>query len=359
MITKLMIRYAIMKSKKALLPVLCCCLLNIIYPSFLYAQADIHFSQFYETSILRNPALTGVFSDDYKAGVYYRSQWSSITNPYTTVLLSAESRVSISRISSDFLSFGVLAYNDQAGSLDQSITSVYPAINYNKCMNPDHNTYLSAGFTGGYQQYSFDPSKATFNNQYVGGLFSPFNPTGENLPRPKMNLFDIGTGINYNTSRGEDNRTTYVIGVSGYHFTQPDFSYYSTPNINENIRWNVNAAASFTMSENVLLQINGNYAVQGPYTEIIAGGLLNWTAATDGLHTVFVLSGGLFYRYDDAIIPVVKLKYKNMAVGISYDVNVSTLKAASDLQGGYEFTLFYTGNFSNNDVLKKTVCPKF
>src|ERR1700748_3535699 len=83
-------------------------------PMRTYAQADIHFSQFYETSILRNPALTGVFNDDYKLGVYYRNQWSSITNPYNTVLVSAESHVQVRETSEDFFSFGVLGYADKA-----------------------------------------------------------------------------------------------------------------------------------------------------------------------------------------------------------------------------------------------------
>ena len=49
-----------------------------------------------------------------------------------------------------------------------------------------------------------------------------------------------------------------------------------------------------------------------------------------------------------------------MALAVSYDVNISTLKEASNLQGGYEVTLFLSGNYKDkNEVLKKTVCPKF
>ena len=42
---------------------------------------DIHFSQFYDNAILRNPALTGIFSDEYKFGLDYRSQWGSVSIP--------------------------------------------------------------------------------------------------------------------------------------------------------------------------------------------------------------------------------------------------------------------------------------
>jgi len=335
-------------------------ILVALLPTYSYAQADIHFSQFYETSILRNPALTGVFENDYKFGAYFRSQWSSISNPYQTALVSGEYRLAVGRTSNDYVSFGLLGYTDKAGSIDQRITGIYPAINYNKSINEDHNTYLSAGFTGGYLQYSFDPAKATFNNQYQGGHFDPTNPTMENITNAKLSLFDLGAGLNFNTSIGEDKRLTYVLGVSGYHFTQPEFSYYKVPGITENIRWNVNAAVSRYISDAVTVIIHSNYALQSTYQELMIGALVNWTETKTGIKPLYTFSGGIFYRYDDAIIPVVKIKYKDLAFGFSYDINVSTLTPASYTQGGFEVTLFLSGNTSDKSgVIKKTMCPRF
>lgn len=334
-------------------------LLALSLPKTAQAQADIHFSQFYETSVLRNPALTGVFSDDYKVGVYYRNQWSSITNPYNTVLVSAESHFQVRETSEDFISFGILGYADKAGSIDQKITAFYPAINYNKSINPNHNTFLSAGFTGGYVQYSFDPTKATFNNQYLNGKFDPANPALETMPNAKLTMYDVGAGLNLNTSSGEDNKTTYVVGFSGYHFTKPHFSYVQSSDVKENMRFNVNGALSHSLNDLTTVQFQANYASEGAYREIIFGGLLNWSASTKGNRDIFIFSGGLFYRYGDALVPVIKLTYKAMAIGVSYDVNVSTLKEASNLQGGTEITLFISGNYTDKGILKKTVCPKF
>jgi len=337
-------------------------LLHIVaLPVKVLAQADIHFSQFYETSILRNPALTGVFPEDYKVGVYERNQWSSISNPYKTSLLSMESRIAVSKNNSDFFSFGLLGYVDKAGSIDQSIIAFYPAVNYNKAIDPDHHTYLSVGFTAGYLQYSIDPSKATFNNQFQNGSFNPANPTGEFLPSPKLNMWDLGTGINLNTSTGSDNRiTTYIIGVSGYHLTQPKFSYYQDSAMHSNIRWNLNAAVSTQLSDDLVLQLQSNFAQQGTYQELLAGGLLGWTGKMVAEEPVFVMYIGAFYRIGDAIIPVVKVKYKNLALGISYDINTSSLKEASNMQGGYEVTLFLTGRYPNKHAnWGKTICPRF
>lgn len=343
--------YVRMSFRRSLISALLICL-----PFLTRAQADIHFSQFYETSILRNPALTGVFANDYKVGVYYRNQWGTISHPYETKLVTGESRFQLSEMSNDFFSFGVLGFTDKAGSVDQRITGIYPAINYNKCMNEQNNSYLSVGFTGGHIQYSFDPSKATFNNQFQGGRFDPNLPSLENIPTNKFSFWDLGAGINYNTSFGD--QATWVIGFSGYHFTKPRFSYFNVPDLTQNMRFNVNTAIGFNMTESILAQFQANGAMQGTYREIMAGGLFNWSRIT-GENKTFTLTGGVFYRWADAVIPVVRIKYNAMSVGVSYDVNTSSLKDASNMNGGFEMTLFLSGDFYDKGMAKKMVCPKF
>ncbi len=51
---------------------------------------DIHFSQFFETPLLRNPALAGIFTGDLRVQALYRTQWNSVTVPYQTGSLNAE-----------------------------------------------------------------------------------------------------------------------------------------------------------------------------------------------------------------------------------------------------------------------------
>src|SRR5207248_5526427 len=99
------------------------------------------------------PGLTGVFSNNYKFSVYYRNQWSAITNPYQTFMANGEYRLALGRNGNDFLSFGLLGFTDQAGDLNQRISGVYPAVNYNKSINPNNNSYLSLGFVYGFLQY--------------------------------------------------------------------------------------------------------------------------------------------------------------------------------------------------------------
>jgi hypothetical protein len=152
-----------------------------------------------------------------------------------------------------------------------------------------------------------------------------------------------------------------MLGVSCYHFNQPEYSYYKTPLMNENMRYNVNTGWSADLNPTINLMVQGNYAIEGPFNELIFGSMLNWAAEITDAKRTLIFSGGLMYRLNDAIIPVVKITKKNLSVGVSYDINVSTLTAASQARGGYELTLFYTGNYNggSSDAVRKMMCPKF
>jgi len=322
---------------------------------------DIHFSQFYETSILRNPSFTGIFTGDYKVGVVYRSQWSSISKPYQTALVTAETRMPVRGMANDFVSIGLLAYYDKAGSVSLQTLTLYPALNYNKSLSSQTNTFLSVGFTGGLIQRSFDPTKATFDNQYQNGKYDPAYATGENLPDPSFNQLDMGAGVSFNTTTGQDNNINIVLGVAGYHFSRPKYSFYNDRNINIGMRLNASAGLSVQANEVLSYQLHANYMKQGTYTETIAGGLIGWNKMEPSSSTIlFSLMGGVFYRFGDALIPTVKVRYEGLSFGMSYDANVSKLTAASNLRGGFELTIVKTGLFRDPKYQKaRTLCPHF
>jgi len=333
-------------------------ILLFVLPLSLKAQ-DVHFSQFYETAILRNPALTGVFSDDYKVGVIYRSQWSSVSNPYQTGAANIELHTPVHG-GNDNISFGLLSYYDKAGSINYQTMAVYPAINYNKSLGDKNNSFVSVGFTGGYLQNSFDPGKATFNNQYINNFFSSTNPTGENITNAKLAYWDIGTGINFNSTAGKNGDISYMLGVAGYHFSTPATSYMNDKSLKLPMRWNGNGFLGYKINETYTLQLQANYMQQGVYSEMIGGVLVGWDKSivtNDGSSPFFAIYAGVLYRVQDAFVPVLKLKYKDYSFGLSYDVNVSKLEPASQLRGGMEITIFKTGSMRPADDRGKTLCP--
>ncbi|HTN47698.1 MAG TPA: PorP/SprF family type IX secretion system membrane protein [Flavipsychrobacter sp.] len=323
---------------------------------------DIHFSQFYETTVLRNPALCGIFSGDYKVAANYRSQWNSISKPFVTAQLSFEGRIPVNSESDDFFSVGLLGLYDKAGSIDMKTTAIYPAVNFSKKLENGKNSYLTTGFTAGYLQRSLDPSKMTTNSQYQSGGFDPNAGTRENVTTAKLNYFDLGVGVNYSSSSGENEELTYFFGVSGYHFTRPQTSFYNDAFVRLNMKWNVNAGFNYRIDENYGFLMQGNFAKQGVYSELILGGLLVWKKGGENeVHQPdFILYGGLFYRFKDAVIPTLKLDYKGYSFGLSYDVNVSKLKTASNLRGGTELTLVRTGVFNDPKFKQsRTSCPRY
>jgi type IX secretion system PorP/SprF family membrane protein len=322
---------------------------------------DIHFSQFYENAILRNPALTGIFSGDYKAGINYRNQWSNISVPFQTVLGSVEARIPINSEVGDYLSVGLTGTYDKAGSISFNSFQAYPAVNYNKAIEDEHQSYLSVGFAAGYVQRSVDPNKMSFSSQYVGGSFNSSNPSGEHINNTKMQYFDLGAGISFNSSLGENNNINYYLGLAAYHLNKPKAAFSNDESfIRLNKKWSGNLGVQYLLNNKVALTTHLNYSRQGTYQEMIGGVLASWRSIDAAGRNLFTIYGGVFYRVKDAIIPTVKLDYQNYSFTLSYDVNTSGLKTATNGMGGMEISVFSRGNFTKGVWAKdKTRCPRF
>jgi type IX secretion system PorP/SprF family membrane protein len=321
---------------------------------------DIHFSQFYENAILRNPALTGIFSGDYKAGVNYRTQWGNISNPFQTVMVSAETRMNVNKEQNDYLSFGFCTSYDHAGAIDFNSMQITPAINYNKSLNDQHASYLSVGFAASYIQRSVDPSKMTLDNQYIGGSYISTAPTGEHLAFSKISHYDVSAGVSFNSTIGEEAQVVYYIGGAAYHITKPRESF--NPNesfIRLNAKYTGNFGLQARLTKEVGISVLANYTNQYPYQETVFGGFVNWRSTLSETKK-FVLYAGCFMRVQDAIIPTFKLDYNTYSFTMSYDVTTSSLKPALSSKGGWEFSLYVRGKYNKRDnFMERLTCPKF
>ena len=66
--------------------------------------------------------------------------------------------------------------------------------------------------------------------------------------------------------------------------------------------------------------------------------------------------GGAWVRLGDAFIPYIGLEFGDLRVGTTYDINTSSLKAASQSRGGIEISLIYIKHAGESKGLP---CPKF
>ena len=118
------------------------CLLCLVPCAF---TQDIHFSQFFETPLLRNPSLTGIYTGDVRIQGVYRNQWNNVTNAYKTASVNAEYKTPVGK-GYDFVTTGLEIFYDRAGTIGWTSTYVLPALNYHKSLSNDKNRYLSLGF---------------------------------------------------------------------------------------------------------------------------------------------------------------------------------------------------------------------
>src|SRR5205814_307331 len=121
------------------------CHLQLAVYSF---SQDIHFSQFFQAPLLRNPSLAGIYTGDIRVQAVYRNQWNSVTDAYKTASLEAEYKMPVGKLN-DYVTVGMQLLYDKAGTIAWTSTHFLPALNYHKSLSDEKNSYLSLGFMGG------------------------------------------------------------------------------------------------------------------------------------------------------------------------------------------------------------------
>jgi type IX secretion system PorP/SprF family membrane protein len=303
---------------------------------------DIHFSQFYETPLLRNPALAGVFTGDYRIQTLFRDQWNSFTNAYRTGSLSGEYKWSVGK-GDDYLTTGMEIFYDKAGTAALTTTEAMPALNYHKSLSNEKPMYLAIGFMGGIVQKTLDLSKVTTNNQYNGTAYDPALPTGETILNPNIHYLDGALGISFNTAYGADNKNTLYLGAAYFHLNRPRNSFYTDPTVELDPKIVFSGGVHVIIGDYLGYTIQADYSRQGPAQETIGGVMVSYKLGDNLEKSDYVFNLGAYIRWGDAIIPVIKLESNAFTIGLSYDVNISTLQTASEGRGGFELSLSYIG----------------
>lgn len=312
---------------------------------------DIHFSQFFETPLLRNPSLAGIFTGDVRVQAVYRDQWNSVTNAYKTGSVNAEIKMPIGK-GNDFITTGMQIMYDKAGTIGWTSTHVLPALNYHKSLSAEKNSYLSLGFMGGMIQRRFDPSKVTTNTQYDNGGI------GENFANSQFTYWDGSVGMSYNSNLAYNPDNNFFIGAAYHHLNKPNQSFFLRNAIIElQPKLVFSGGLKLGVSENAYMTILADHSIQGGFSETIAGLMYGLKLGEDPDNPAYTIHAGGFVRWNDALIPVIKLDYSPFSFALSYDANISKLKPSSYGRGGFEISVSYLGFRKNKS--EYLLCPKF
>ncbi len=314
---------------------------------------DIHFSQFFEAPLLRNPSLAGIYTGDIRVQAVYRDQWNSVTTAYKTASLNAEYKLPVGK-GDDFVTAGIQFLHDRAGTISWVSTHVLPALNYHKSLSTTTSRYLSLGFMGGVVQRTIDRTKMTTNSTYEG------LGDGEYFPSNKLMHLDGAVGLSFNTQLNENPENNMFAGVAYHHFHKPKNAFYKNNTIELEPKIVGSVGVRFSVTPQSYLTLQSDYTKQAAYNEIILGALYGMKLGDDWDNPLYTIHGGAFLRLNDALIPVVKLDYHPFSVSLSYDVNISKLKTSSYGRGGFELGISYVGFLDRaNSSVNAVLCPRF
>lgn len=320
--------------------------------TLVHAQ-DIHYSQFNASPQNLNPAQTGLFNGDWRFAGNYRSQWSAIPVPYKTFSLAADTRLK-TKLVNDVPAAGIVINTDKAGDSKFSTTQIYLSGAYIKKLTKDSANFLSFAIQPGITSKSFNINALTFDNQYDGDSYNAALSSGETFSKTRVTYFDVGAGLGYMWRK--TSRTQANVGVSLLHINKPKESFFNDSDIRLDMKMAVSGIVQFPVTAKLDVLPTFMYQKQGKFQETLIGAFAKYhLKPLNGMTTAVSL--GLEYRLKDALIPVIGMEYRNFNVGLSYDINMSKLIAATNRRGGFEISVIYIFKKLVPFVAKKRVCP--
>lgn len=312
---------------------------------------DIHWSQFNDNPISQNPANTGQFDGDIRFIGNYRDQWRSVTVPFNTVSVSADARASFDKN----LGFGLLMFHDVVGDGKFRTMEAQLNMSYLLKLTADSMHSIRPGFNVGLNHRQFNSDQFYFDSQFDGTQFNPALSTNENFKSERQSNFSLGIGAIYQYYRND--RFNFTGGISVFNLNKPDQSFLGAV-VERDVRTNIFAKGIYKLNYDWDLVPGIQFNMQGTYRELLIGSSVKYTLVNRlGEYRAFY--AGAFYRNRDAAYLSVGMDYQDWFVGVSYDINFSTLVPASRLRGGLEIAVRYIMHRFKPKKIVHRICPDY
>ena len=336
-------------------------LLTILLACFLVQSnaQDQHFSQYYNAPLYLNPAMTGIEGDIY-FGVNYRSQWASLEAPYEAGQFSLIHPLMVRGSQFKHVGgVGLSAFSESAGE-NGSLKSFGFQLSaaYNLILNRDASQVISFGLQGGILQKSVDFSGLTWGSQYNSFIGFDANITPSlDLGLEKVTYPVINTGVMWMFDPGRRNLYSDFSAFAGFavsNFNRPNESVLGDDQVSRlPILYKLHGGVNIGLSELVTLSPTVLYLRQHDNDQYNIGAYFAYR--NPRIRRQFKFQVGAWYRLKDAMILSAGVLSKNLALGISYDINQSTLRSATGGKGSVEVSIGY--RISRGQGLKRFSTP--
>lgn len=325
---------------KKFLPIL------LFISSFGYSQ-DVHFSQIQECPLWLNPANAGFMDGYVRAVANYRNQWMSMGKAYQTMAISVDASLLKTKRNKGYLGLGLFVFNDKAGAA--KLGSTQGQIHINGIIKTSKKSKLGGAVYVGFNQNTANYAALTFANQYNGKEIDNTLGSGEVVTYGSFMSTDVGAGLNYEFSSANvdmlrDDIFSLKIGGAVHHINRPVMKFASGSEYRLPMRFVGNIQARIDIKGTMFAFFPSIiYLRQATASEITVGThlryrLKNPTKVT-GVKSETGINIGVYYRVGDAIIPQINVDMGKYAIGVGYDINMSSYKQVSKMNGGFEIYL--------------------
>jgi type IX secretion system PorP/SprF family membrane protein len=311
---------------------------------------DIHFSQANMTPLELNPANAGT-EYDIRAILNYRTQWNTVSSdPFVTMMAGYDMNFKKSSHKLGYFAGGIFLFNDKAGDSKMTQNTANLAIAYH--VNLSSKSTLGLGVQGGYFQRSIDYSNLTWGNQYDGMQYDSQLNNGETSNGgTSIGAADFAGGLTWTYRKGErymagNDQFLLITGLSLQHINKPKTQLQSVVEDPLYYRWvgHVNGIIGVPNSKMSILP-SAVYMQQGALRQFMVGANFGYKFKESSKYTGNLKGGtigiGAEYRMNDAFIITSFLEIANYTIGLSYDMNTSSLSDASNSFGAFEVALRY------------------
>jgi len=311
------------------------------------AAQDIHFTQFWESGALLNPALTGLGTGKVRAGMQYRDQWSALNKTYRTGLVHVDAPLLSGKNRTSNIGLGGYAFFDKAavGALSQNEI----ALQVSGMVSVAEGQWISAGIRSAYMQYTANMDAFQWGMQFDGTGYNPAFNSFESAGMSKTNNIDLSAGLAYHYNSGESRsvrsagKTEFTVGAAYHHIAGPSIGFFDNA---EKLRGRIVGMATgridFGSTKSGLLP-GVYYSRQGNQQELNLGTLFRYGLGTQSKYTGLLseseIGAGMYYRVGDALIAAVRFQTSHLVVGVSYDITMSKLGGAVRGNGGWEVAI--------------------
>ncbi len=333
-----------------------------IFPA---SSQDAHYSQWLNTPLALNPAMTGVFNGKFRFSNDFRSQWSGITKAYTDIHVSADLPVGRSLLrNGQFFGVGFMLAQNRSGSDFFRQTIIQGSLSYTTPID-DGDNFISVGFQGGLNQNSVDMSGSTWGSQWNGDDFDP--GASQDVPVVSLEQFsfvDLSAGVFWHYV--PDQYNFVYAGLAASHIGGENTSFFINEVYNIHRRYTVNVGSDISTSDEhqTWFSPKALFMIQGSQKEIAGGFSIKNKVRFKSQYTNYqkelMFSLGAYYRFADAVIVAARFEYNNLSIGLSYDYTLSSLRKNANAGSAYEITIAILNPLKRGEIRRNyNKMPKF